>query len=284
MTKEGHRMTETAKGKVDGILDNIAETFRPDIERAFIARHGRHLNLSRKQDGIFHLDRNINYRREDEYYEAHRIYGDTFTNIHTNHGIVTKSFKDRSGDHISFYQFTDGKTAMRNLSTAAKKFADAVIADFRAKVSDKLFNIISARVDKVKQIRGGVHNMISHNSIRFEFHGGTGFTTLAQIVNVVNSHGTWFQRYPLTFHDVTVDGEKMKNPSEAKLKKAFTGEAIVKKGPTVHRGGGYWGGATGRGIGVCVGSAMGAQRFWGKTTENWDEVTCKKCLKYQKEG
>jgi len=53
----------------------------------------------------------------------------------------------------------------------------------------------------------------------------------------------------------------------------------VKKGPVVHKGGGWYGRFVNRTVGICVGSAMGAQSFSGPVTENNDEVTCKRCLK-----
>jgi len=56
----------------------------------------------------------------------------------------------------------------------------------------------------------------------FKWNDGRGFQVRTKIVTVVNERGTWFARYPTTFHDVVLKGGvPMKSPSEKKLQTEF---------------------------------------------------------------
>jgi hypothetical protein len=57
---------------------------------------------------------------------------------------------------------------------------------------------------------------------RFTFRDGSCFTVINKTVGVVNSNGTRFIRYPLTFHAVVLpDGRKMNKPSQARMNEVF---------------------------------------------------------------
>ena len=65
----------------------------------------------------------------------------------------------------------------------------------------------------------GNHN---RNTMSFEFEDGSRFTVQNSIVLSYSVYGKPFYRYPTTFHNVILpNGDKLRNPSEAKIKKEF---------------------------------------------------------------
>ena len=55
----------------------------------------------------------------------------------------------------------------------------------------------------------------------FEFADNSSFKTTNKIVLVVNQNGTYFYRFPTTFHDIVLDGKKYKMQSEEWMVKNF---------------------------------------------------------------
>jgi hypothetical protein len=263
------------KTAVQAVLHEVAESFRPDLVEYKTSRMNSLLTTAREQNGFTAVS--VNYNRQGGSAE-YKQFTESFASIITPYEIsrFANNLKDRHGNNLVFF-IVNLDAAPALIDKAANKFADAVVADFKRKVTEKMFDIVQSKISLLSNISGG--GMISRNSFRFDFSDGSGFTTLAQIVHACNAHGTFYQRYPLTFHNVTVSGTKMKTPSEAKVKEAFAGIAAEKKGPTVHAIGEYWSKFIGKKVGLCVGSGVGAQRFYGITTENPNEVTCLKCKK-----
>lgn len=90
----------------------------------------------------------------------------------------------------------------------AKKQAIATVekiqADFSRKQQAKLTSIIAERGALKEGIVVHIDDRIGHISgdIKFTFKDGAEFTVRNNIVSVTNSHGTFFHRYPTTFHQI----------------------------------------------------------------------------------
>ncbi len=187
---------------------------------------------------------------------------------------------------VSSYQGITVYVAKENLDELlendAIKYAKEVVEHWQYKQIEKYNEI----VDSKKGVKGKVikFGSLTNNSIRFEWEDGSGFTVQNQITYCTSNKGTYFNRFPTTFHNVTlVGGEKVKQPSEAKVKKLFINKDVKPaNAPVVH-----W--ATqayfhkGKTVAQCSGgSRMGEQRFlygYSKATEDKSQVTCKRCLK-----
>lgn len=101
----------------------------------------------------------------------------------------------------------------------AKEESELVIANFVYKMTDKLGGLLSKINKKVIVTKQGGLNL---NRIKFDFEDGSKFTVQNNIVAAHSVYGTPFYRYPTTFHDAVLpNGEKVKNPSELAVKKAF---------------------------------------------------------------
>jgi hypothetical protein len=92
----------------------------------------------------------------------------------------------------------------------------------------KLDSILEAKGDFAKiEIVGYELSLGSlEGTLRLTFKDGAAFTVVNKIVDVRNSYGTAFERFPLTFHDVVMgDGSKMGRPSEERMNTVFVGKA-----------------------------------------------------------
>jgi hypothetical protein len=107
----------------------------------------------------------------------------------------------------------------------ATKQADAVRTAFVHKNYRKIASIIDAKGNYARgSIVGRVINLQGlEGSLRFCFADGSEFLVSNKVVYVVNSHGTPFLRFPLTFHDVILpNGQRMGRPSEERMNTVFT--------------------------------------------------------------
>jgi uncharacterized protein (UPF0333 family) len=105
------------------------------------------------------------------------------------------------------------------VAAKSEAYAKMAIESFVLKLTKKLTDIVESKEIAAASLQGSLR----HNSIYFTFKDGSSFNVDSNIVHVVNSYGTWFQRYPTTFHNVVLKGERLKSPSEASVRKAFTG-------------------------------------------------------------
>jgi len=109
------------------------------------------------------------------------------------------------------------------IEKVAKAEGEAMKEAFLMKNVDKLANIL----EKKGQLKGKPkHNSYRKGdffgSMNIEFMDGSKFTVVNKVVSKVNYHGTWFNQFPTTFHDVVMpDGSKMKQPSEKRMIEVF---------------------------------------------------------------
>jgi hypothetical protein len=147
-----------------------------------------------------------------------------------------------------FDKITDprAKQNMRNRDNSGILYRHAFVKDMDAKAIKKIATaeasamkeaFLMKNVDKLAQIlekKGEMKNKPTHasyrkgdffGSMRFQFKDGSSFTVTNKVVVKVNYHGTWFNQFPTTFHNVILpDGSKMKQPSEKRMIEIF-GEA-----------------------------------------------------------
>lgn len=101
----------------------------------------------------------------------------------------------------------------------ADKDATEAVAGFVYKITAKLTGIVDAAGGLVKHSTFG---SLRNNRLRLECANGLTCDVTNDVVWVCNEYGTVFCRYPTTFHSVILPGgERLKTPSEAKLKKAL---------------------------------------------------------------
>ena len=112
------------------------------------------------------------------------------------------------------------------IAIQAKNYADFAAAGFIAKMVDQFEGICEAKGNcTVVKANGS----LGWNAIRFEFADGASFDAQNSIVSKWSSKGRPFNQYPTTFHNVILPGgERMKQPSEAKVKKVFVAAPAVK--------------------------------------------------------
>lgn len=105
----------------------------------------------------------------------------------------------------------------------AKRITDKILSDYNLKVRSKIESVLSGNENYSVVLNYlDLNGSAITSSMTFKLNSGGMFTIRTQIVYVFNQNMTQFVRYPLTFHDVYLpSGEKMKSPSEAKIKKEF---------------------------------------------------------------
>ncbi len=116
------------------------------------------------------------------------------------------------------------------LLAEATKIADDIRLTYVAKNLRKLTSILEAKGDdlfeSVKEVAETIHLASLEGTMLFKFKDGSRFTVNNSVVWVMNSFGTQFYRFPLTFHNVVMpDGTPMKAPSEKRMNTVFVGKA-----------------------------------------------------------
>jgi len=207
------------KGKLEGIVKSVVDDFEIELAKAKfdwrkhlfekLHKEGLHTwEIYRKWDrqqslknGKFHNDMSREYQR---FYEGE------------NDRTLKKTFPAKE---------------MKTLADAeAKKQAQEVLEHFVHKNMFKLSPLLKLKElgdIKVKYVH--VNSGMLESYMDFTFKDKSSFGVKNQIVSVVNQFGTFFSRYPTTFHDVIVNGTKMQTPSEMKIYKEFAGTAPPKQ-------------------------------------------------------
>jgi hypothetical protein len=130
----------------------------------------------------------------------------------------------------SYYgPFTRRQDADEILRNKAVADADDIKQTYVAKTLKKLVSIIEAKGDdnflSVVEVGGKMNMSYLSGKMRVSFKDGSAFTAMNSVVLVINNHGTMFNRFPLTFHDVVMaDGSKLRTPSEALMNTVFVGK------------------------------------------------------------
>jgi hypothetical protein len=137
--------------------------------------------------------------------------------------IVRPVLDYQASSRRSYGPVTD---ASARLDAAAISAAEQVRNLFLHKNLRKIAAIVDAKGDDevatATVLRNDVDLSGLEGTLRFTFHDGSAFTVRNAVVGVVNAQGTYFHRFPLTFHDVVLpDGTAMKSPSEERMNTVF---------------------------------------------------------------
>ena len=99
----------------------------------------------------------------------------------------------------------------------AKQSAKEAVEGFVLKMKMKLSVIVGSHKMGVD-----LSGSSSRNTISYELEDKSRFTVQNSIVLSYSVYGKPFYRYPTTFHNVILpNGDKLRNPSESSVKKAF---------------------------------------------------------------
>jgi len=135
---------------------------------------------------------------------------------------------------LSFLDLSDGNhkplpNADEIIQTKAKEIADHIKRIYVVKNLKKIVSILEAKGDEmfedIKEVNGKINMSYLSGSMMISFKDGSRFTATNSVVFTVNSFGTAFERFPLTFHDVLLaGGVKMARPSEKRMNTVFVGK------------------------------------------------------------
>ena len=133
-------------------------------------------------------------------------------------------FEADTGDRICGrindpFKIKDDETLEKIIQKEVDYWTSMLYDGFVAKNTAKIEGILKGDDDiSVESTVGG--NLVGH--IRVRTSTGGSFVMQFSIVHAFSNKGTYFQRFPTTFHNVTLsDGTEMKKPSEAKMKREF---------------------------------------------------------------
>ena len=144
---------------------------------------------------------------------THDLYRDK-QNYHLNkllNNFLESEYKDGR------YVYNLKKDYKSIIDKMAKQSAKEAVEGFVLKMKMKLSVIVGSHKMGVD-----VSGSSSRNTISFEFEDKSRFTVQNAIVLSYSVYGKPFYRYPTTFHNVILpNGDKLRNPSEARVKKAF---------------------------------------------------------------
>lgn len=136
-------------------------------------------------------------------------------NYHLNK--ILSNFLDSAYGPNGHYVYSVKKDYKTIVDKMAKQSAKDAVEGFVLKMKMKLSVIVGSR-----GIGVDVSGNSNRNTISFEFEDKSRFTVQNSIVLSYSVYGKPFYRYPTTFHNVVLpNGDKLRNPSEAKIKKEF---------------------------------------------------------------
>jgi len=137
--------------------------------------------------------------------------------METDAGIIINHYKDRSG------KLGDGWQAQ--VDKMAKETAEMIQNRFVYKNTRKLAVIVGRKANfKHHDILDiGINGYSFSGTIRFFFEDGSKFDVVNKAVGSVSNLGTYFLRFPTTFHNVVLPGgTKMAMPSEERMVDVFS--------------------------------------------------------------
>ena len=136
-------------------------------------------------------------------------------NYHLNK--ILSNFLDSAYGPNGHYVYSVKKDYKTIIDKMAKQSAKEAVEGFVLKMKLKLSVIVGSHKMGVD-----VSGNSNRNTLSFEFEDKSRFTVQNSIVLSYSVYGKPFYRYPTTFHNVVLpNGNKLNNPSEAKIKKEF---------------------------------------------------------------
>ena len=198
------RKFEQIKGKLNSDIKNelekIAENFRIGIEKKFNAYYHNIL-----KDYI--KDSNDKYITN-----PYQLYSQDAVELKAD--LIKLLSKQLNGQ----YQILPNID--QHIDKISKSNSELVIQNFIYKMYNKLGGLLTD-IDKPVTVQSTGSNY-KKNEMLFKFDDGGQFILQNNIVLSQSKYGRPFYRYPTTFHNIILpNGNKVNNPSEVELKKAF---------------------------------------------------------------
>lgn len=191
--------------KVRKVLIQITQDVRADVEKAYAREYKQYLDVWKEQ-----------YEPGDR---KTNVYVAFSRNPHVRQivGSVVKEGKKRYEEEVD-------KKWKSIFKKRAAKAADDMLEHFILKNTEKLGRIVAAK-DNMKSITiGNVRTEMGvvEGGMDIAFKDKSKFTVINKVVSSYSKNGKPFYRFPTTFHNVKMsDGNKLGNPSEAKMKAEF---------------------------------------------------------------
>lgn len=196
-----------------GLLRDIGETFRPQLEADFTANVNCSIGHLRSHDGWYRLPRRPERMETRSDYLAYQHRLERATRLFDKY-MQSERLDGRELVYKPVDDFND--RVQRN----AVEYATSVIDAFLNKQVGKYNAIIHA---KGLSAEFSVNGTVMLNAIRISFPDGSSLRIQNSIVHNWSGQGTPYVQFPTTFHDVVLaDGSRLKAPSEKKVKAAFT--------------------------------------------------------------
>ena len=188
--------------EIEEELEKIGKGFAKDLETNFEDHY--HVIIKKYQADAKRVGRTNTY----DLYQ-------TKQNYHLNK--LLGNFLDSEFQKGGGYEYSLKKDYKSIIDKMAKQSAKEAVEGFVLKMKNKLSVIVGSHKMGVD-----VSGNSSRNTISFEFEDKSRFTVQNSIVLSYSVYGKPFYRYPTTFHNVILpSGDKLKNPSEARVKKEF---------------------------------------------------------------
>ena len=201
-TKKNSVPTGVLNKEIEEELEKIGKGFAKELEENFEDHYNRlikNYQADAKRKGstsTYDL-----YKSRDDY--------------HLNK--ILSNFLDSEYGPNGHYVYSLKKDYVSIVDKMAKQSAKDAVESFVLKMKMKLSVIVGSR-----GIGVDVSGNSNRNTISFEFEDKSRFTVQNSIVLSYSVYGKPFYRYPTTFHNVILpNGDKLRNPSEAKIKKEF---------------------------------------------------------------
>ena len=201
-TKKSAIPTGVLNKEIEQELEKIGKGFAKELEENFEDHY--HRLIKQYQADVKKYDKTNTY----DLYKSN-------DNYHLNK--ILSNFLDSAYGPNGHYVYSLKKDYVSIVDKMAKQSAKDAVEGFVLKMKNKLSVIVGG-----KGIGVDVSGNSNRNTISFEFADGSKFTVQNSIVLSYSVYGKPFYRYPTTFHNVILpNGDKLRNPSEAKIKKEF---------------------------------------------------------------
>ena len=138
--------------------------------------------------------------------------------------IVSKAYRSDSGIKRPGDPEILRKDWKEVIKKEAEEEATNVRDQFINKNTAKLSSIVGNKGDltEVTSIEARSSRGVIEGEMHLAFKDGAQFNVRNKVVSVVNAHGTFFYRFPTTFHDIVKsDGAKFKRMSEKQMNEEF---------------------------------------------------------------
>jgi hypothetical protein len=148
--------------------------------------------------------------------------------------VMLVKYATRNDRRLPYTPYPNKQTVIQTITNDSERDASDIREQFVVKNLRKIASIIDKKggLTEVKEIGRKLDIGGLEGRLRFSFSDGSSFEANNSVVHVQNEHGTQFQRYPLTFHNIVSTSpdavgelkkgqERLASRSEEWMNKAF---------------------------------------------------------------